>query len=139
MSAGTGVEHSEYNHEPEKCHLLQVWLFPKERGIQPSYEQKSFADKLASQELTLVVSPNGAQDSIKIHQDARIYQGRVAAGKSLLLPTENTRNYWIQVVRGAAEIGGQSLKTGDGLAISQEGPLRWMSKENSEFLLFDLP
>lgn len=139
MSAGTGVEHSEYNHEPEKCHLLQVWLFPKERGIQPSYEQKSFADKLASQDLTLVVSPNGAQDSIKIHQDARIYQGRVAAGKSLLLPTENTRNYWIQVVRGAAEIGGQSLKTGDGLAISQEGPLRWMSKEHSEFLLFDLP
>ena len=139
MSAGTGVEHSEYNHDSETCHLLQIWLFPKERGIQPSYEQKSFADRLSSQELTLVVSPNGSQDSVTIHQDAKIYQGRVNSGKSLLLPIEHTRNYWVQLIHGSAELGGQSLKTGDGVAITKESNLRWMSKEDSEFLLFDLP
>jgi redox-sensitive bicupin YhaK (pirin superfamily) len=139
MSAGTGVEHSEFNHEPETCHLLQIWLFPKERGIAPSYEQKSFKDQLESQALTLVVSPNGSQGSVSIHQDAKIYQGRYKAGATGLLPVQPERAYWTQVIHGSADLGGQKVKAGDGLAMTGESSLRILAETDCEFLFFDLP
>ena len=139
MSAGTGVEHSEYNYEAETCHLLQIWLFPKERGIAPSYEQKSFSEKLKSQELTLVVSSNGSQGSVTIHQDAKIYQGHYKAGATALLPVEMNRSYWIQMVFGSADLGSQKLKAGDGMAMTEESSLRITAESDCEFLFFDLP
>lgn len=139
MSAGIGVEHSEFNAGSETCHLLQIWLFPKSRGIEPSYEQKSFSEKLESQELTLVVSPNGSENSISIHQDAKIYQGRYKAGGGGLMPVTFDRHYWIQLVKGEADFSGQQLKTGDGLSVTNESNLRLKAMTDCEFLLFDLP
>ncbi len=139
MSAGTGVEHSEYNHEPEGCHLLQIWLFPKERGVKPTYEQKSFRESLAKQELTLVVSPNGSQNSVSINQDAKIYQGNYKTKVTALLPVSSDRHYWLQMISGQADLTGQIVKAGDGLAVSGESNLRITGLEDCQFLFFDLP
>lgn len=139
MSAGTGVEHSEFNAGSETCHLLQLWFFPEARGIKPSYEQKSFSQQLSSKEMTLVVSPKGAEDSVSINQDLKVYQARYKMGADPLLPISIDRHYWIQMIQGHAEFGTQKLKSGDGLAISSEPRLRMKAFEDCEFLLFDLP
>jgi redox-sensitive bicupin YhaK (pirin superfamily) len=139
MSAGTGVQHSEYNHsKSEPVHLLQIWIVPDETGIKPAYEQKRFDTEEKKNRLRLVASPEGGDDLITVHQDARLYAALIDPSHQIVHELELNRHVWVQVARGAIEVNGQLLEQGDGAAISEEKQLTITGREPSEILLFDL-
>ncbi|WP_106092033.1 pirin family protein, partial [Enhygromyxa salina] len=117
MSAGTGVRHSEFNNSPtDPVHFMQIWILPDRRGIEPSYEQRSFSDEARRNQLRLVVDPEGREGALKIHADARVYAGLIDAGVGVEFVVADDRHVWIQVARGRVEVGGQVLEAGDGAA-----------------------
>jgi redox-sensitive bicupin YhaK (pirin superfamily) len=135
MSAGTGVLHSEMNaSDQEGVHFLQIWIVPERRAITPGYEQKriDFGDGLR-----LIAAPEGSDDGVKIHQDARLYGARLEGGRAIEHEFAPGRHGWLQIARGEVEMNGQMLSAGDGAAISDE-PLVKVSGKNGEILLFDL-
>ena len=139
MSAGTGITHSEFNpSNTEPTHLYQIWLLPDRKGIEPSYEQKRFDDGGMTNSLRLVASPDAEHGSLAIGQDARIFLGKL--DKDVTVQHELTlgRHVWLQVLRGAVHLNGQSLKTSDGAAISEEEALKIEASESAEIMLFDL-
>ncbi len=139
MSAGTGVTHSEANASAnEPVHLLQIWLLPARRGLEPSYEQKHFTDDDKRDRLRLVASPDGAEGSVTIHQDVRLYAGLLAPGKSVVQPLARGRAAWVHVARGRATVNGEALAAGDGAALSEIGALELAGVEPAEVLVFDL-
>jgi redox-sensitive bicupin YhaK (pirin superfamily) len=143
MSAGTGVTHSEWNHsDDEPVHFLQIWLLPAERGLAPSYQQKRFADSERQGTLRLVASPDGADDSLTIHQDARIYATLLAPGERVAHDLAADRYGWIQVARGAVDVAGETLRAGDGAALTGGDSLELEGAPSegdvAEVLLFDL-
>ncbi|MCX6834498.1 MAG: pirin family protein [candidate division Zixibacteria bacterium] len=139
MSAGTGVMHSEFTpSESEPVHLLQIWLFPNRKGLAPSYEQKTFARTDKLNRLRLIASPDGAHESVTIHQDARVYAGLLEERTRVHLPLEAHRHAWLHVARGAVRIGTHDLKSGDGAALSEEPKLELTAMTESEVLVFDL-
>src|SRR4051812_13499639 len=124
MSAGTGIQHSEFNpSDTEPVHLYQIWLFPSERGITPSYEQKSFPVADRQGKLRLVAAPDGADGALRIHQDARIYLANLAAGDTVTHRLDTGRHAWLQVLRGSVSANGQALEVSDGLSVSDERSL----------------
>ena len=138
MSAGTGIEHSEFNpSSDEPTHLYQIWLLPTEKGIEPSYEQKRFDDRLQN-ELRLVASPDGEEGSLKIYQDARIYLSRLDAGKLVDVDLADGRHAWLQVLRGSVTLNDIKLSTSDGAAVSDETSLTITATNDAEIMLFDL-
>ena len=141
MSAGSGIRHSEYNASAsEPVHFLQIWLMPNEDGLSPSYEQKTFADAEKRGRLRLVASRDGRDGSVRIHQDADLYAALLDKEESVTHVLPGGRRGWIQVVRGAIEVNGKSLRAGDGAAASDLPTLVVKaSVDGSEFLLFDLP
>lgn len=139
MSAGTGIVHSEYNNEKDKpTHFFQIWIMPEKQGIKPSYEQKSFADELNKNKLTMVISPNGDNGSLKINQDAKMYISRLKSNEALDFPIENNRKVWVQVVKGSLKINTFDLEAGDAMGLTQEVAISMKSKDDSEVILFDL-
>ena len=139
MSAGTGVMHSERNPSPTSpVHFLQIWLQPGQRGIAPSYEQKRFEDSDKRGRLRLVGSPDGREGSITINQDVDLYAGILGAGDDVRLPLRPGRHAWVQVVRGALTLNGESLAEGDGAAVSDEEELQVRATGDAEVLVFDL-
>jgi redox-sensitive bicupin YhaK (pirin superfamily) len=137
MSAGTGIRHSEFNaSRTEPVHLLQIWLLPNKGGLMPGYEQKSF-DGLDGH-LRLVASPDAAEGSLMIHQDARLYVGRFKAGESASLPARSGRVQWVQVARGRASLNGIDLQAGDGAAVHGENELQFAANDAAELLVFDM-
>ncbi len=140
MSAGTGVLHSEFNpSDANPTHLLQIWLLPDKQGHTPRYDQKVFSRDEKLNKLRLVVSPDGADDSIFIHQDSKIYASILEAGKSVSLDLAPKRHAWVQVARGEVALGENVLKAGDGAAISDLAKLEIKGlADASEFLVFDL-
>ncbi|MCE9533359.1 MAG: pirin family protein [Planctomycetes bacterium] len=135
MTAGTGIQHSEFN--PSKTvpvHLYQIWLFPRAKGLAPGYDQRVFPHENG---LRLVASPDGRDDSFTIQQDAKVYLAKFA-GESIVHTIEPGRHAWLQVLRGAVEVGPHQLKAGDGLAVSDEQWLTIESTGESEIMLFDL-
>jgi redox-sensitive bicupin YhaK (pirin superfamily) len=139
MSAGTGVTHSERNpSDTEGVHLLQIWIMPDKRNHQPSYEQKTYSDEEKRGRLRLIASPDGAEDSVTIHQNARVYASLIEPGQKVVHKLDANRHAWVQVARGAVEINGESLDQSDGAAISDEDSLVITGREASEILLFDL-
>lgn len=139
MSAGTGVEHSEFNpSKTERTRLIQIWIRPDRKGHTPRYQQKNFPESERTNALKLVVSPDGALGSIAIHQDARLYATTLAPGASVKHDFAPGRHGWVQVVNGSLTLNGQALKEGDGAAISDEASLTLSAKEKSEVLVFDL-
>lgn len=139
MSAGTGVRHSEQNpSRSEAVHLLQIWIMPDTRGIEPDYQQKRFEDEEKRGRLRLVASPDGSLDSITIKQDARVYAALLEPSAEVVHELEPNRHAWVQVARGSIEISGQPLKQGDGAAISEESAIKIVGAEPAEILLFDL-
>jgi len=140
MSAGSGVRHSEYNHAADRTtHFLQIWIEPNVTGIAPSYEEKRFAEADAQGRLLLVASPDGADGSVRIHQDARVYASRLSAGQTLAAKLAAGRLGYLHVVRGAVTVNGQSLAGGDAAKISDETQLAIRADGDAELLLFDLP
>lgn len=140
MSAGKGILHSEMNgSEEEAATLLQIWIEPDVRGIRPEYEQKEFPDALKQGRLQALVSPDGRDGSMVIHQDALIYASILAAGQSLAIALTPGRRAYLHVVAGSLELNGQSFAKGDGAKIADECAFQVNSAEGAEFLWFDLP
>jgi redox-sensitive bicupin YhaK (pirin superfamily) len=140
MSAGTGVRHSEHNHsESEPVHLLQIWIMPDQQSIEPSYEQKTYTDDEKRGRLRLIASPDGRDNSVIIHQDARVYAALVEPGQEIVHQLDANRHAWVQIARGAIELNGQSLNLSDGAGVSGEQSLKITGREAAEILLFDLP
>ncbi|MDI1270205.1 MAG: pirin family protein [Polaromonas sp.] len=139
MSAGTGVQHSEFNHaEGETTHFLQIWIEPNVTGIPPSYEQKSFPDSDKRGALRLVASPDGAQDSVTIHADARVYAGLFDGDETADMALNPQRKTYVHLVRGELQVNGQALKAGDALQLEAEGRLQLSHGKDAEVLVFDL-
>ena len=140
MSAGTGVSHSEYNASTqEPAHLLQIWIMPAEKGLTPSYEQQRFDEQQLRGKLCLVVSPNGAEDSLEIHQDVRLYAGLLDNAEAIKHTLSNNRRAYMQVANGSLELNGTVLNRGDGASIENEKEIQLTKGEGAELLLFDLP
>ena len=139
MSAGTGVTHSEYNaSQTEAVHLLQIWILSALNGIKPSYEQKYFSDAEKTGKLRLVVSPDGRDGSVTIHQDAYMYAGLLSQGKELSHTLASGRRAYLQLVRGALTVNSERLEDGDGAKVTGEKTIMLSAAEDSELLLFDL-
>jgi redox-sensitive bicupin YhaK (pirin superfamily) len=139
MSAGTGITHSEFNPSAsEPVHLYQIWLFPEQKGIEPSYEQKRFDESERHNRLRLVASPDAADGSLTIHTDARVYLASLDAGQQVTQELAPGRHAWLQVLRGAVTLNGQPLATSDGAAVSEETTLAIAATEAAEVMLFDL-
>jgi redox-sensitive bicupin YhaK (pirin superfamily) len=140
MSAGTGVTHSEYNGSArEPVHFFQVWLLPDRSGHQPSYEQRAFPPAGLRGGLRLVASPDGAEGSTVIHQDARAYATILAAGQAVRHPLLPGRHAWAQVARGVGTVNGVAVTAGDGVALTGEAAVELTATGGeAEFLLFDL-
>jgi redox-sensitive bicupin YhaK (pirin superfamily) len=139
MSAGTGVRHSEFNDSAEaRVHFLQIWITPASVGVAPRYDETHFDEASRRNQLRLIVSGDGREGSLMIHQDARIYASLLEAGATLTHSMKGRRS-WIQMVKGSVELLGHTLTSGDGAAIEREEALTLRAKQDSEFLLFDLP
>jgi hypothetical protein len=139
MSAGTGVVHSEYNHSAtEAVHLLQIWILPASRGLEPSYEERHLPAEETEGRPRLIASPDGAEGSVTIRQDARILAAVLPTGTELEVPLARGRHAWVQVARGTIDLAGTHLHPGDGAAVSEERVLPVRAVERAEFLLFDL-
>jgi hypothetical protein len=141
MSAGTGIRHSEFNHSrTEPVHFLQIWLLPERVGIAPGYEQKSFTQAQRRGALRLIVSRDGRDDSVRIHQDVDVYASIPGAGNTVTYALAPKRRAWLQVARGAVELGSQALRAGDGAAITDQATIVIKAMaDDAEVLLFDLP
>ncbi len=139
MSAGTGIEHSEFNPSAaEPVHFLQIWIMPDRDGLRPGYEQKPFPLEERRGRLRLVAAPDGQEGAIKVHQDARLYIANLASGERVSHMIENGRGAWVQVARGIAALNGTEMREGDGAAAEDEAALKLEAETNAEILLFDL-
>lgn len=136
MTAGRGVMHSEFNpSQKDPVHLLQIWLLPERKGLDPSYEQLAFPDDELRGQFHLVAGPQAA---VTIHQDANLYIARLDKGTTAKHSIAAGRYAWVQIARGAVELNGKALVAGDGAALSDEREIRVKAREDSEMLLFDL-
>src|SRR5579862_3293982 len=140
MSAGTGVRHSEFNPSAsEPVHFLQIWIQPDQRGIAPSYEQKHFDAADRSGRLRLIVSKDGADGSLQMHQDARLYAGLLDGADRASLEITRGRRIYVHVARGAVNADGTRLEAGDALLLSDVNRLELSEPKQAEVLVFDLP
>ncbi len=139
MSAGTGIRHSEFNaSSAEPVHFLQIWILPDRTEIEPSYEQKTFAEAEKRGTLRLVGSRDGRDGSITIHQNVDLYATVLEAGEAVSHALAAGRVAWLQVARGDVQLNGQALTAGDGAAIAQESLLQFQAIAPAEVLLFDM-
>jgi redox-sensitive bicupin YhaK (pirin superfamily) len=139
MSAGSGVRHSEFNHEKSGVtHFLQIWIEPDVRGIEPSYEQKRFGPDEKRGRLRLIASPDGAEGSVTLHQDARVYAGLFDGAERAEHALAHGRKGYVHLARGALSVNGQALGAGDALK-TDSGPILLERGRGAEVLLFDLP
>jgi quercetin 2,3-dioxygenase len=139
MSAGRGIAHSEFNASAsEPVHLLQIWILPDHKGHEPGYEQKHFPLEQRRNRLRLLASPDGADGSVTIHQDARLYSALLEPGRTARLELKPGRAAWVQVARGALSVNGQRLEAGDGAAVEREPALELAAESDTEALVFDL-
>jgi len=140
MSAGTGVQHSEFNPSSvDEVHFLQIWIMPNQLGIRPGYQQKNFAPELTRGRWCLLASPDAAQGSLLLHQDARVFAALLNAEEKLSYNLAPGRKAYLHVARGRVKVAGKKLIEGDALMISEENIINCGDGEDSELLLFDLP
>jgi redox-sensitive bicupin YhaK (pirin superfamily) len=140
MSAGRGVAHSEFNPLNEELELLQIWVTPQENGLEPSYDQKTFTTAEKKNKWAMIISPDGGNGSLKIHQDVRIYATLLDKGATIDYELPKHRYAWIQVAQGEIEVNGQVLSKGDGLSASfsdKSIQIKGLA-DQSDILLFDL-
>ncbi|MCA9719782.1 MAG: pirin family protein, partial [Myxococcales bacterium] len=143
MTAGTGVTHSEFNHARDATtRFLQIWVVPERRGLTPGYEQRRFDDERRGR-LRLVVSPDGRDGSLRVHQELAMYASLLAPGESVTHDVAAGKRVWIQVVRGRLRVGDEQLDAGDGAATPTPSDgadaLTITAEDDSELLLFELP
>jgi quercetin 2,3-dioxygenase len=139
MSAGTGVMHSEFNHaKGQTTHFLQIWIVPNVTGIAPSYEQKTIPVDQKRGTLRLVASPDGAQGSVTIHADAAMYAGLFHGDERAELALKPGRKGYVHLVRGALEVNGQPLSSGDAALLENERRIVLANGTDAEVLVFEL-
>ena len=139
MSAGTGVHHSEFNaSDEEPVHFLQIWIEPAQRGIAPGYEEKRFDAESKRGRLRLIASPDGADGSVTIHQDARLYAALLDGPDRVEFRQQAGRRTYLHVVRGAANVNGQPLCGGDAMQLEGAQRVEVSGARDAEILLFDL-
>lgn len=140
MSAGTGILHSEYNaSETDPVHLLQIWILPDTKGLEPSYEQVHISQEERRGRLRLIGSRDGRDGSVTIHQDVNLYAASLSVGDEVQYDVAAGRSLWIQVAKGAATLNDQPLTAGDGMAIAEPAQLTLVGQsEDTDLLIFDL-
>ena len=139
MTAGTGVLHSEFNaSQSDQAHLLQIWILPERNGLEPGYEQKLFPDEEKHNRWRVVVSPDGRDGSLSIHQDIELHSALLDAGTSLDYAFGERRRGFVQVVSGDVEVGDQTLTAGDAIALVDQEALQVRAIGDAELLLFDM-
>jgi redox-sensitive bicupin YhaK (pirin superfamily) len=139
MSAGTGIRHSEFNASAtEPVHFLQIWLLPERQGLPPRYDQVAFPDGELRNHLRSIASSDGAQGSVKLFQDARVYAARLDPDQVVSLPLPAGRSGFLQVAAGGVSLNGQAMYAGDGARIQGEASLSLRAVSPSEVLFFDL-
>ncbi|HPF78552.1 MAG TPA: pirin family protein [Alphaproteobacteria bacterium] len=139
MSAGSGIEHSEFNHsKDDQVHLLQIWILPEKQDIEPGYEQKSFAPENFKNRFYLVGDKYGTDGAITIHQDIRMLVAVLEEGKYTTYTFEKGRGGFLQVARGQITLNGEILKEGDGAEISDTDLIDVSAQADSEVILFDM-
>lgn len=139
MTAGTGIQHSEFNaSKTDPVHLLQIWLFPDKRGLKPGYAQTNFPVADRKGQLKLVASRDGRDGSVSFNQDASLFAATLSPGQRVKHTLSPGRAAWVQVATGSITLNGQSLKTGDGAAITEETELELVGVDEGETLVFDL-
>lgn len=140
MSAGTGVLHSEFNAAPDvPVHLLQIWIFPAENNLEPSYEEGEFSRMSKLNQMKLIVSPDGDEDSLRMNQNARMFASILESGRSLKQRLAPKRRAWVQMVSGTLRVNDHVLSAGDGLGLSDVERVNFDATADAEFLFFDLP
>ena len=140
MSAGRGVMHSEFNHsQAQPVHFLQIWIQPDVTGIAPEYEQKRFEPEEKRGRLRLVASPDGADGSVRIHQDARLFTGLFDGAERTALEVAPGRRLYVHVARGKVTANGEALDAGDALKLTDTPVLSLADGADAEVLVFDLP
>jgi redox-sensitive bicupin YhaK (pirin superfamily) len=140
MSAGTGVQHSEFNpSRTDGVHFLQIWIRPSQSGLAPSYEEKRFDAAEKRGRLRLIASPDRAEGSVRIHQDVRVYAGLFDGDERAELKLSPSRRYYLHVARGEIEAHGESLSAGDALMLTDANAIELVRGRDAEVLLFDLP
>lgn len=140
MSAGRGILHSEFNHsDAEKVHLLQIWILPKFRGIQPGYAQAEFPLEERRGALQLVASLDGRDNSLSMNADTNLYASTLENGQSVTYAKPEKRAAYVHVAQGELLLNGTRLQAGDAAAIREEPELAFSTETTAEFLLFDLP
>ena len=139
MSAGTGVQHSEFNHSTSgQTHFLQIWILPDEAGIAPGYEQKHFGPEVKRGRLALIASPDGAEGAVTIHADARLRAGLFDGDESAALALDPARRAYVHLVRGSLAVNGVALSGGDAVTMAGETQLQLGHGQDAEVLVFDL-
>lgn len=139
MSAGTGIQHSEFNaSEDLPAHFLQIWFLPAAKGTPPGYEQKHYDRSTTTNRFGLIGSHDGRDGTVRIGQDVNLYCANLAAGHSADLTLPTGRHGWVHVATGDVRFGDQALAAGDGGAWNQPLPLQLTASQNSTILLFDL-
>lgn len=140
MSAGTGVTHSEFNAEKDReTWMLQIWILPREMGVPPSYEQKTFPPEEKRGRLRLVADSQGRDNAVTVNQDVRLFAGLFDGEESAALELDPARRAYVHLARGNLDVNGNSLGEGDGLKVERESVLRFSAGRDSEVLVFDLP
>ncbi|VVE86541.1 pirin family protein [Pandoraea bronchicola] len=139
MSAGRGVAHSEFNHSPTSpVHFLQIWIVPNQTGIAPEYQQQHFTPEEKRGRLRMIISPDGSDNSLHIHQDARVYAGLFDGDESATLTLAPNRYAYVHVARGSVSVNGVALGEGDGVRVRDETALTLSNGTGAEVLVFDL-
>jgi redox-sensitive bicupin YhaK (pirin superfamily) len=140
MSAGRGVQHSEFNgSKTEPVHFLQIWIQPDVRGIAPGYEEKRFGPEEKRGRLRLIASPEGAEGSVRIHQDARLHAGLFDGAEAAVLDVAPGRRVYVHVARGTVTVNGKVLGPGDALKSESAARVELRDGRDAEVLVFDLP
>jgi redox-sensitive bicupin YhaK (pirin superfamily) len=138
MTAGSGILHSEFNRSADcELHFLQIWIEPDRPGLVPGYEQRTLPPAGPEGGLRVVVSPDGRDGSLLIHQDAVILAGHLAPGTAAEVALGRGRRAWVQVARGAVAVNGVALAAGDGAAVTGEAAVQ-LAGGPGEALVFDL-
>ena len=139
MSAGTGVLHSEFNASREEpVHFLQIWIVPDRKGVAPRYQQRHFTPGEKRGRLKLIISPDGADGSLSVYQDVRVYAGLFDGDERQALQLAAGRYAYAHVARGSVEVNGERLDEGDGARLRNPGEIRLSGARAAEVLLFDL-
>jgi len=139
MTAGRGIRHSEFNpSQKNPVHLYQIWILPEKKGLEPSYEQKTFPADEKAAKFRVIASRDAREGSVKINQDAQLYVSLLNPGEEIEHRFDTKRHGCVQVAQGEVELNGQKLAAGDGAAISEEKSVKIKGTTNSEVLLFDL-